>query len=268
MKTIFLWELKRNRKAFIIWTIISILMIASQMAVFPSFVKDADSQAALVSKYPAALVEAFGIEKVDMTNILEYFSVKIFPIIAMLGSIYIMLLGTGILSKEQNEKTIEFLLSKPITRNMIITSKQMCVLAYTALYNLILFLSSFGMIEAYKNGKDYDVSGLILIYVSLFLLNLTFASIGFLISIFVIKLKSNYSISIGVVLGSYFISVIASSSKEIDALKYLSFFKYSDAPNIINSGSIEPIYLGLYAAFIIVPMILSYVFFNKKRITA
>lgn len=91
---IFLRELKRNRNAFIIWTVATILLIFSQMAVFPSFSEDSiASQEALLTKYPAALVEAFGIAEIDMSSVLGYFAVKIFPLVALIGSIYIMLLA-------------------------------------------------------------------------------------------------------------------------------------------------------------------------------
>jgi len=264
---IFLRELKRNRNAFIIWTVLTILLIFSQMAVYPSFAENSlASQEALLAKYPAALVDAFGIAEIDMSNVLGYFAVKIFPLVALVGSIYIMLLATGILSKEQGEKTIEFLLSKPISRKSVVTSKLLCVLFYTTLYNLTLYLSTFGMLEIYKN-EAYSLTVHLLLWVSLFLLNAVFAAIGFLISVFVIKTKTNYPISIGVVIGSYLISVVASSSEKVESLKYLSFFKYSDAAEIVANEGIAPVYLVLFAILIIISVSLSYFIFNRKRIT-
>jgi len=264
---IFLHELKRNKNAFIIWTIATILLIFSQMAVFSSFVKDSiASQQALLTKYPAALIEIFGISKIDMSNVLGYFAVKIFPLVALIGSIYTMLLATGILSKEHGEKTIEFLLSKPISRKSVVSSKLLSVIFYTVLYNLMLFLSTYGMLEIYKN-EPYNLSVFALLWVSLLLLNIAFATIGFLISVFVSKTKTNYPLSIGIIIGSYVISVIAATSQTIEKLKYLSLFSYFDAAEIIVSGNIAPIYLALFALFIIVPILLSYLFFNKKRIT-
>lgn len=264
---IFLRELKRNRNAFIIWTIATILLIFSQMAIFPSFAEDSlASQEALLTKYPAAFIEVFGISEINMSNVLGYFAVKVFPLIALIGSIYIMLLATGILSKEQGEKTIEFLLSKPISRKAIVSSKLLCVICYTALYNLILFLSTYGMAEIYKN-ETYSLSMLVLLWVSLLLLNMAFASIGFLISVFVAKTKANYPISIGVIIGSYAFSVIAASGETVEELKYLSFFNYSDAAEIMVNGNITPIYLALFAVFIVVPILLSYLFFSRKKIT-
>lgn len=263
---IYLQELKRNRKFLIIWSCVGLLLIVSQLAVFPSFYEDsAVAQGQLIDKYPEALVKAFGLSELNMSDILNYYAVKIVPLVSMVGAIFAMILGCSILSKETSEKTIEFLLSKPVSRNQIITSKLFGVLTGVLVFTLVQFAGSFALMEKYKEA-DYSISLMLLMWAALLLLFIAFAVVGFFLSIFISKPKTVYSLSIGLVMVSYFLSVMSVSSEKLESLKFLSFFKYSDIVTIISNESMDPVYLVCYAVVIMVSIILSYVFYGKKKI--
>lgn len=263
----YLHELKRNRKSFIIWTVIALLLIVSQMVVFPSFYEDSvASQAQLINKYPEMFVETFGLNKLDMSNILNYFSIKLVPLVGMIGGIFAMLLGSGILSREINEKTIEFLLSKPVSRKKIVTSKLLCTITEVIMFNVILALATLLLMEKYKES-EYSIKMLFLVWIALFLLDLAFSVLGLFISVFITKPKSIYSISIIIVIGSYFLSVLSTSSKKTEGLKYLSFFAYSDVVALLANGTMQGVYLICYAVVIVTCSLFAYLFFNKKRIS-
>lgn len=260
-------ELKRNRRSFIIWTVISVLLIVSQLTVFPNFYKDSvASQEQLINKYPEALVESFGLSKLDMSDILNYFAVKIVPLVGMFGGIFSMILGSSILSREISEKTIEFLLSKPISRSSIIREKLLCVVTEVFMFTFIQFIISFALMEKYKEN-DYDKQMMVLTWFALFLLFIAFALLGFFISVFITSPKTVYSLSIATVIASYFFSVLSTSNKSLEWLKYLSFFKYSDVVDIISDGGMKTLYIVCYAVVIITCVVLSFVSFKKKRIS-
>lgn len=263
---IYLQELKRNKRFLIIWSCVGFLLIVSQLAVFPSFYEDSvAAQEQLINKYPEALVKAFGLSELNMSDILNYYAVKIVPLVSMVGAIFAMILGCSILSKETSEKTIEFLLSKPVSRSHIITSKLFSVLTGVLVFTLVQFVGSFALMEKYKEA-DYSISLMFLMWGALLLLFIAFAVVGFFLSIFISKPKTVYSLSIGLVMMSYFFSVLSVSSEKLESLKFLSFFKYSDVVNIISDESMDPVYLFCYAVVIMASVILSYVFYSKKRI--
>ena len=64
--------------------------------------------------------KAFGIDRLDLATITGYFGMEIHLFIILSGPCT-PLLSSGLLSKEEGEKTAEFLLSRPITRASVVT---------------------------------------------------------------------------------------------------------------------------------------------------
>ncbi|HEX3028669.1 MAG TPA: ABC transporter permease subunit, partial [Clostridia bacterium] len=176
------------------------------------------------------------------------------------------ILAAGILSKEESDKTIEFLYAKPVTRNYIVTYKLLSTLLYIILFNGILGVVNIAIFEAVKK-HDFDVGLLITLMMGALLLQLFFAALGFLVSVFLVKAKSILPLSIGVVIGTYILNTIAGLSNKTDWLKYLTPFKYVDAVDIVKTGRINGGYLVIMTVVIVVSIILSYVFYNRKNIT-
>ncbi|OEF99924.1 hypothetical protein BHF71_07395 [Vulcanibacillus modesticaldus] len=263
--TIFLREWKRNRKALVIWTIAISLLVLLEISIYPSFSENAVKMEELLQTFPEGVIKAFGIDRLNMGNILEFFSIEAFIFVTLFGGIYAALLSSNILAKEENEKTIEFLLAKPITRNNIINNKLGVALLNIFLFNFIITLVTLTSFEIYKPG-GYDVDRLILLMFGAFLMHLTFAAVTLALSVFFIKTKQIYPMSIGIVLITYFLGIISNVSDKFSFLKYFSPFKYIDPPNIIADGKIELIYLLIMTLTIILGTGITYYIYNKKDI--
>lgn len=63
-----------------------------------------------------------------MTEVMGYYGSKSYSLLLLIGGIFSIMLFSSIFVKEKDERTIEFLLSKPITRNQMITEKLLAVL--------------------------------------------------------------------------------------------------------------------------------------------
>ncbi len=263
---IFLRELKRNRKAFVIWILILAGFNAMMFAFFPSLSGEAQKIKDLMDVYPDSMKSAFGLDRLDMSTIMGFYGIENYLFIALLGSIYAMLLGAGILSKEESDGTIEFLLSKPVTRNKIVTGKALCVLFYILLFNIIMTSANFIFFEIFKK-EAYSIKAFVLVSVGPLLLHLTFSAIGFFISMFIVKAKAIYPIAIGAVMGAYLISIVSSISEKAEALKYITPFKYVDASELIIEEKIRIVYLAIIFFVITASITASYVIYNKKDIT-
>lgn len=261
---IFIRELKRNRKSFIIWTASLVLFNIMIMSLFPSIADNTKMYDEMIKEFPKGIIEVFGLDKISMFTILGFFGTESYLFITLFGSIYAMLLGASILSKEESEKTIEFLLAKPVTRSTIVTAKAANVFFYITLFNLIFSFTNYLMFEAVKK-EEYSLKALLMLSAGPWLLHLTFAAIGLLISVFVVKAKSVYPVSIGFVLVMYFINIMSSISEKLTNLKYFTPFKYVDAPDIIINEKIEPIYLIIMLIIITVSIAATYVLYNRKN---
>lgn len=263
--TIFLRELKRYRKGFIIWTTCLVSSNVGMMLMYPTFADQSPEYQELMKKFPKQMLEGLGMDKLNFGQILDYFA-YIFLYIMLFGAAYAMLLGSNIVSREENDKTIEFLLAKPVTRNGIITQKVLTVLFYITLFNLIFGVVDFITFEAIKKS-DYSMENFMLLHVGFYLLQLTFAAVGLLLSIFVTKSKAIYPATFGVVLGTFFINIVSAVSDKLENLKYITPFKYVNPSNIVVNKTIEPVYIVIMLTVIAASTVLTYVAYNRKNIS-
>ena len=248
---IFIRELKRNRKSFIIWTASLVLFDILMMSFFQSIADNTKMYDEMVKGFPKGMIEAFGLDKISMSTILGFFGTECYIFITLFGSIYAMLLGASILSKEEGEKTIEFLLAKPVTRSTIVTAKMANAFFYITLFNIIFAFVNFLMFETVKI-EEYSKKAFLLLSIGPLLLHLTFVAIG--LRYFCLHHKGKVSLSVfnWFVLVMYFISIMSSISEKLTNLKYFTPFKYVDTPDIITNERIEPIYLVIVFAIITV----------------
>jgi len=261
--TIFLRELIRNRKTFIIWAVISLVFCIYALALYPYMYNNMDI---IIQKAPPDVMKAFGMSDLNMQEILGYFGGYAYQFVGLFGAIFITILAAGILSKEEGEKTIEFLLAKPVTRKNIVTGKLLSVLFYMGLFNAVVFIADLILIESVKKS-DYDMKVFLLLSAGMLLLQLTFASIGFLLSVFIVKAKSIMPAAVGIVLGGYMLNMLAGLSEKTEYLKYITPFKYVNAGDIIRNGGISWVYLLIMAVVVTGCIAAAYILYDRKNIT-
>lgn len=258
-------EMRVNAKGLIIWCTILAGLGILVMAFFPTIAKQAETLQQLMASMPSALLEAFGLQKISLTDILGFYASKQYPTITLFGSIYAIMLASGILSKEDSDRTIEFLLSKPVTRDAIVTSKWLSVVTLILIFNIVISIIMFIALQIVKIN-DFNIPVFLLLCIGPLLMHFTFASIGLLLSVVVRKTRSILPLALGIVLVSYFLGIAAALSEKLDFLKYFSPFKYADAIDIITNQRIEPLYLVLMLAINAAAVLLTYSIYRRKDI--
>ncbi|TXK86222.1 ABC transporter permease subunit, partial [Parageobacillus sp. SY1] len=108
--------LLRAVKSLIIWSIVLSGLILLTLSIYPQFAEQQKEMTKLLEAYPESIKKAFGMNELNMGDLMGFYGIEIYMISTLLGSIYSAILASNILAKEENEKTIEFLLSKPVTR--------------------------------------------------------------------------------------------------------------------------------------------------------
>lgn len=260
-------ELKFNFLPFVFWTASLSILVVWIMYFYPSIAKSGETVNELINKMPSSMIKAFGMDKMSMTNIIGYYGSKAGILVVLSISIYAMLLAGGMLAKEQDDKTMEFLLSKPVTRNEVLTQKIACYSIYIVLINVILFAATYFSFEWVKT-KNYSVNTLFTISFGYFLVEFTFSSIALIVSVFAKRRKSITSLSIWLVLLMYFLSAISSISDKLSFLKNITPFSYVDVSDIMKNGAINNAYIVILVAVNIVCILASYIIYNKKDIQA
>lgn len=264
--TLFIREFKRNFKSLVIWSLAIGGMIFMLLNMFPEFNKQPGGLDAMLTNFPEGMLKAFNLDKIGYGTILGFYSVQGFLLVTLIGSIYIAMFASGIVAKEENDGTVEFLLSKPVSRKSIVFQKLAAVLINIILFNIIL---AFITLAGFQVDKSSNVSArtfILLTIVAPILLHSTFAAIAFLISTFVRKSRIALSLSMGLVFITYFLSIMAGISEKYGLVKYLTPFQYINTADIIIDGGIKTGYIIIMAGIIIISTLASFWLYERKDI--
>lgn len=139
----FLFELKSYRKSLLIWSLSIIGIMVFLLSLFPSITREFDAFARILEGYPEPFRQAFGIQIESMGTFLGFYT-YILMYITLCGAIQAMLLGMSVVSRETRERTADFLLTKPVTRTKVLTSKLLAAVASILLTNA-LYLAGPGL---------------------------------------------------------------------------------------------------------------------------
>lgn len=257
-------EFKINLKSLILWTIITLAIFTLVYLIYPSLINEESKQILdqLMNTMSKEMLASFNMDIVGIESAYGWFKTEGYTIMVLLGSIYSALLGGTILLKEENDKTIEFLYSKPVSRNNIVTKKIFCGIINILIFTLILTLGNLLMLSSINgfNLKEFLMISIlpILLYYMMFFIML-------FISTFMRKTRKTMIIGIGFVFIEYFMQIIGNMGSSVKLIKNVSLFEFISSRNIILNNSTDIKYIVLGITIIIVTTIGTYIKYNKKE---
>lgn len=259
-------ELKRNRKNLMIWSTIVIGFTMLVMSIFPYMKNMGEDMATMMSKMPEGMSKAMGINEHTFNSILGMYNTYYGIYIIVLLSIYNASTGATIISKEEKNKTAEFLLTKPISRKTIFNTKLLVLftLTFTAFFiqtiTAIIFVMALG-------GEQVKWAVFITMHTHGLVLMLFFTCIGLLLSMLSKPKKNFMGITVGIVFGSYFLNTIAKAADTVSWIGYLSPFHYLDFVVTDPNYSINFASVGIMLFVSMTMLIVSYKIYKKKDIS-
>lgn len=263
---IFKFEFKRGLKTMIYWTVATVAIIAMFMALFPSMSAMGDIISAKTNSIPPELLEALNFsETVDFSNIFDY-SAYCFQYIAMAFAMYGGILGVSALIREEGEGTIEFLYSKPVSREKILWSKVFSSATLFLIYSVFVSFTTILMSMVVKN-EGIEISELLRnmgnIFLGLTLLGYIFMAIGVMISSALKREKGATSMIVGLFFSTYIIGIASKLKESLDWMKYISPYEWVVPANIIKDG-IEGKFIIIGVVIIIISLLIANYVYKKK----
>jgi ABC-2 type transport system permease protein len=231
-KNIYFRELKHHRTSFFIWCLSIIVLILLGMAFYPILMKDdMIKQMSFLFENPFMknLMSAFGASLEVFTNALGFYAARNTMFILLLGSFFSILLAGKILAQEEHEKTAEFLLTKPVTRFEVVWSKLAAFFSLLLTLNIVILITGFISLEIFKGDSEYRLAAYLIQAFYSFLLMLTFGAVGLFLSLWIKRGRPATNISIGIIIGGYFIDAVSKITPSLDKIGYISPFKYIDS---------------------------------------
>jgi ABC-2 type transport system permease protein len=258
---IFLRELRANVKSLIIWSMIIVLLVVIAMAKFAAFAGDPE-MLKLLDSMPPALMDAMNMRAFNLTTVSGFFGIM-FIYFGLMGALAAGMWGSDIIAKEERDKTVEFALVLPVSRGRVVTAKALAALANCVAFVLITWAVSLAAVQSYKPDQAfYDF--LALEMQGMFAIELIFLAVGLLLGCAVKQYKLSSSATVGIILVTYFLSILSAMQADLEFLKYFTPFKYFDAGELFRTGRLDSTFVGLSALIIAVCAAAAYWAYSRR----
>jgi ABC-2 type transport system permease protein len=267
--TVFIEEIKRSWLGAVSWGI----GMGSLMLFLTAIMQNnevLDQYSAILSALPEGMLRAFGVSDVALLTTAEGFiAFAGFTYGSLILSTYGVMSGLGITANDEDDGSLNVLLSMPLPRWQIILEKY---LAY-ALLLLVIVLMMFGGIALGSNVFNVPLSLNMMLMGCLNLMPLSLsimAMTALIASLFSQKVVVT-SMAAAVVVVSYFINVLMGSldTEAVPAalfIQKLSVFSYVDSEGLVLSGGLNFINIGLLLGLSLVLVIISIFAFERRDI--
>ncbi len=258
-------EYKFNFKSFIIWTTITLAIFLLVYLMYPAIVSSDNVKMIdeMIKIFPPEVLKAFNMDIASMDSAYGWLKSEGFVFVLLIIGCYAGILGSNILVKEENDKTIEYLNSLPIKRTTIVLNK--VLVGIINIIAIVLLLGIFNYIGLTLSG-DFDVKQFILLSITPLFPALVLFFMCLFLSTFTHKTKKTLGISLGIVLISYILQTLSTIAESVEFLKYFSVFTLADIRNVIVDISINPIMITLTILLSTIFLILAITNYNKKEL--
>lgn len=254
-------ELRQGKTAFLIWTAAISFLLGVCVFLFPEMKGEMEGIGEVFSSM-GSFTAAFGMDRLNFGTLVGYYTIECGNVLGLGGAFFSALCAVNILSKEEKEKTAEFLLAHPISRARILTEKLVAVLVQISALNLIIYAVSVGSMAVI--GEEIPWKEVNLLHLAYYLLQLELAGICFGISAFL--RKGSAGAGLGVAMLLYCLNLIVNMTESADFLKYITPFGYCDGADIVSSGSLNGIMIAIGVVMGIACIAVAYLHYNKKDI--
>ncbi|WP_312653583.1 ABC transporter permease subunit [Proteiniclasticum sp.] len=260
---VFFQELRFHRKTVLIWNVSLSLTLILMLFVYPAVMSEKASYEAILASLPPGLLEAFSISFDTFMSFNGFLGYTYTYMLIALG-VLAMNLGLSALGKEVSRKTADFLMTRPISREKLLSEKVLAGITLITMTNLILGLCIWAM-TLVLGVEDSDMGVTLLIILGGYIVQIIFYALGILVGISRKRIRYITSLSLSFVFSFYILAMVSQVVKK-EYLFYLSPFRYFDFNYIILNRGFALKYIAVSAAVTVISLGSSYIILKKKEI--
>ncbi|MBO4506068.1 MAG: ABC transporter permease subunit [Lachnospiraceae bacterium] len=263
MKTIFLKELKLNFKNLLIWSLavggmgLACILLYRSMQGEIAELGDAFSEMGFFS-------DAFGMSTLSMATLAGYFAVEVGTVHGLGGGMFAAIIAIGIISKEEEMHSGEFLLSLPVSRKKVVAAKGLCVICMLAAFTVIcgaLYALGFASM-----GESLPAKEFMIFMLGQFLMNIEIGAICFAIS--AISGKNRMGMGLGIALLCYFYDVIGRAVPDAKDYLFLGPYSYGNASEIFSGKNAPGAAFAVAAVMTACAVCFAFWYYNKRDLAS
>jgi len=263
---IYAHEFRARLRSVIIWSLSVTAILFFYFSFFSVFADQAALMNQMLERFPPQMRAAFGLDAMDLSTVLGFYSF-IFLFVQLCLAIQAGNYGFGLVSIEESELTADFLLSKPVSRRQVLTSKLLAALTSLTITNAVVWASSYASIAVFRGDREYDPRTLLLLLLSVVIFQLFFLSVGLVVSVLVKRVRSVTPYSLGLGFGAYVLSAFSGILGEVK-LELITPFKHLDPAGIVRDGAYDTPLVLLNATVTVVSLAAAYWLYLRRDIPA
>jgi beta-exotoxin I transport system permease protein len=247
-------------KTTIIITALFGAMAALYSSIYPSF---KDMMPDFIDGFSDSMSWLPGIE--EMGSYVGYLNVELYQIFWMLilGMI-IGFIAASIISKEIESKTIDILMSNPVSRAQIIIEKFLGLIPGFLMINFVTMFVIMGV--SIGIGEEVNFYFVFLTHLASIPYFLAIISLGILISTLIDEKMKSSLIMMSLVFVLYIFQSIAQMIPDFESLGYISLTHYFNTFDILKDGKIDAVGMMVLLLISVAALLLSMFYFEHKEI--
>lgn len=254
-------ELRRSFRSWLYFTLGLVATLLLFGSFFNALKADVQLMNRLLQNFPPEFKAAFGFADVDLSKIEGYYSF-ISSYIVLVGAVFGMKQGVGLLSEEGRRHMTDFLLTRPVRRAQVFLSKLAAILISLLAQNLVLYLAGALLIRLVIR-EPFDGGTFALLSFSTLLVQLFFVGLGLSIAALRQRIRSVTPIALGVVFFFFIIELVNESLRDVK-LSYFSPFSYFQGVDILARRAYDPVYLLIDLAVFAVFTAAGFLIYTRK----
>ncbi|HEC95154.1 MAG TPA: hypothetical protein ENI45_04220 [Thermoplasmatales archaeon] len=254
-----LQTMKDNFKVTLIITLLFMDIACMYAGFYPAF---KDSLEEMVASMPKGMEMIRGLE--EMTSYPGFLNMELYQIfwVLILG-ILIGFIAASLISKEVEAKTIDLLMSNPVSRKQIVFEKYLGIIPLILIVNFATMAVVYGV--TMMINEKINFSYLLMTHATSVLYFMAIAGVGLLISV-VVDEKMKASIMISLVVAMFIFESISLIIPDYEFLGYVSLVHYYNPADILIKGEIDDVGVIIMLAVTIESLVLAMLYFEHRDI--
>jgi len=254
--------IKARRGQWVAFCVLGFLFLILYLATFPAVQKSSADYDKIISTLPKGVLSVFNITE-SVPTLMGYLSSKHFGFLwALMIIILISSYSSFAIAKEVENRTLGFLLSRPISRLQFYLSRFL-----TGLVGLIIFIV-FTELTTYPLAQIFGYSASFIEILNIAILGAFFGFAVLGLGLMFSALSSESSKSTGylstILLIMYVAYIIASLEPRLEFLQNLSIFYYFRPGDLVAGSGLSPSSLAILASTGLIGTLIGAFIFNKR----
>ena len=253
--------MKNHWKTTIIITLLFMVMAAMYAGMFPAF------EVTMIEMMDSELAESFNFfpHADQMHTYVGFLTLELYNIFWLLIlAIMLGFIAASSIAKEIEGKTIDILMSNPVSRKQIVVEKFIGLIPMFLVVNFATMMAVIGITAAINESLNYG--NLLMVHIVSIPYFLAVFSIGILISVIIDEKMKSSIIMISILVAMFVINSLSLMSPDYELMGSFSFLHYFDTYAVLKFGEIDVAGIFVFIAVTIVCLVAAMIYFEYRDI--